>query len=165
LTTTRARHARHEVAALDLHGERLVEGVGVAHLALHPLGGLLAHQQVVLTLHVRDDGLVHLVAAHADGLRVHDAREGDDRHLGGAAADVDHHVARGLGDGQARPDGRGHGLLDEVHLAGAGALGALAHGALLHLGDAEGHADDDAGLHQRAAVVHLADEVPEHGAR
>jgi hypothetical protein len=67
-----------------------------------------------------------------------------------------------LGDGQARADGGRHGLLDEVDLAGARALGALFHRALLDLGDAEGHADDDARLHQRAAVVRARDEVAKH---
>src|SRR5205814_1149139 len=42
------------------------------------------------------------------------------------------------------------------------ALGALLDRALLDLGDAEGDADDDARLHQRAAVVRARDEVPEH---
>ena len=49
--------------------------------------------------------------------------------------------------GQAGADRGRHRLLDQVDLARAGALGALLHGALLDLGDAEGHADDDARLH------------------
>src|SRR6185295_4369743 len=55
-----------------------------------------------------------------------------------------------------------HRLLDQVDLARAGALGALLDGALLDLGDAERDADDDARLHQRAAVVRARDEIAEH---
>jgi hypothetical protein len=40
-------------------------------------------------------------------------------------------------------------LLDQVDLARAGDLGRLAHRALLDLGDAERHADDDPGLDER----------------
>jgi hypothetical protein len=96
-------HAGHEVAALDLHGQRLLERVGVADLDLDALGGLLADQQVVLALHVLDDRLVHLVAADADDLRVDDAGEGDHGDLGGAAADVDDHVAPGSVIGRPAP--------------------------------------------------------------
>src|SRR5262249_5017924 len=42
------------------------------------------------------------------------------------------------------------------------APGALLHRALLDLGDPEGHADDDARLHQRAPVVRPGDEVAQH---
>ena len=52
-----------EIAPLDLHRERLVEGVGRADLDLDLLGGPLADEQVVLALDVLDDRLVHLVAA------------------------------------------------------------------------------------------------------
>ena len=76
-----------------------------------------------------------------------DAAERDDRDLGGAAADVDDHVAGGLLHGQPGADGGGHGLLDDVgRLAGAGELGGLLHGALLDAGDARRDADDHAGL-------------------
>src|SRR3979411_3008001 len=46
--------------------------------------------------------------------------------------------------------------------AGAGGERARAPGALLHLGDAEGDADDDARPDQRLAVVRLLDEVAQH---
>ena len=45
----------------------------------------------------------------------------------------------------------------------AGALGGFAHRPLLHLSDARGHADDNPGTDQPTAVVHLGDEMPEHG--
>jgi hypothetical protein len=100
-----------------------------------------------------DDRLVHLVAADAHRAGVHDARERDDRDLGGAPADVDDHVAGRLGDGQAGADGRGDGLLDQVDLARTGDLRRLLDRALLDLGDAERHADDDARLDERRALV------------
>src|SRR5690606_26799127 len=108
------------------------------------------------------DGLVHLVAAHANALGIDDARQGDDGDLRRAAPDVHHHVAARLGDGQTGADGRRHGLLDQVDLAGAGALRALLHGPLLHLRDPEGHTDDDARLHPAPPIVGAGDEVTEH---
>src|SRR5436309_10070450 len=156
------RHTGHEVAALDLHGLELRAGIGRADGDLDQLGGPLADEQVVLPLDVLDDRLVHLVAADADRLGEHDARERDHGDLGGAAADVDHHVARRLGDGKPRADRGRHRLLDEVDLARAGGFGGLAHGSLLDLRDAERHADDDPGPHQGLPVVDLLDEVAEH---
>src|SRR5262249_37970706 len=47
-------------------------------------------------------------------------------------------------------------------LAGACRFGRLLHRALLHLGDAERNADDDARPHQCLAVVNLLDEVAQH---
>jgi hypothetical protein len=43
----------------------------------------------------------------------------------GAAADVDDHVAGGLGDGQPGADGGGHGLVDEVDLGSLGLRGRV----------------------------------------
>ena len=85
------------------------------HLDL--LGSPLAQQQRVLLLDVLDDRGVQLVAAGADRLAGDDAAQRDDRDLGGAAADVDHHVARRLVDREPGADGGGHGLLDDVDLA------------------------------------------------
>ena len=74
--------------------------------------------------------------------------QGDDGDVGGAAADIHDHMAVGLGDVDARTDGGGQGLLDEVHPAGAGLDARVDDGPLLHLGDAGGHADDHAGLEE-----------------
>ena len=87
--------------------------------------------------------------------------KGDDGDIRGAAADVDDQVPVGLGDVDAGADGRGHGLLDQIHAAGAGLDAGVDHGALLHLGDAGGHADDDPGLEQLEAVD-LVDKFLEH---
>src|SRR5713101_5564061 len=158
-----ARHAGDQIASLDVHRQHFVARVGVADGHLDQLGRALADEQVVPALDVLDDRLVHFVAADAHAVRADDAGEADHRDVGRAAADVDDHVAGGLGDGQAGADGRGNGLLDQVDLAGARALGGLAYRAPLDLGDARGNADDDARLDQRRAVVRGPDEVAQHG--
>ena len=119
-------------------------GIGGADFDLDRFGRALADQQVVLALEVLHDGFVHLVAGHADGTRVDDAAQRDDGDVGGAAADVDDHVAGRLGDGQAGADRGGHGLLDEINFAGARAVGGVLHGALFDRRDLAGDADDDA---------------------
>ena len=156
------RDAGDQVAALDLHRLLGLEREGRADLDLDLLGGALADQQVVLALDVLDDRLVHLVAGDADRLGVDDAGERDHRDLGRAAADVDDHVAGRLLDRQPGADRRRHRLLDQVDLARARGLRRVAHRALLDLGDARGHADDDARADQGLAVVHLLDEVAQH---
>src|SRR6202012_1975600 len=103
---------------------------------------------VVLALEIVGDGLVHLIAGHANGAGIDDAGKGDDGDVGGAAAYVDDHVAAGFGDGKARADGGHHGLFDEINLAGLGAIGGVFDGALFHLGDLGRHADDDARIDQ-----------------
>src|SRR5229473_2758336 len=158
-----ARHAGDQIASLDVHRQHFVARVGVADGHLDQLGRALADEQVVPALDVLDDRLVHLVTADAHALRADDAGEADHRDIGRPAADVDDHIAGGLGDGQAGADGRGNGLLDHVDLAGARALGGLAYRAPLDLGDARGNGDDDARLDQRRAVVRGPDEVAQHG--
>ena len=55
-------------------GNMIVDlGGGTTEVAVISLGGLLADQELVLLLHVVDDRLVHLVAAHAETLRDDDA--------------------------------------------------------------------------------------------
>ena len=100
VASTSIRIAGDEIAALDLDGQRLVERVGGADLLLDHLGGALADEEVVLALDVLDDRFVHLVARDADRLREHDARERDHRDFGGAAADIDDHVAGRFGNRQ-----------------------------------------------------------------
>src|ERR1700733_596574 len=158
----RFRQPAHQVTAADL-GVRLVrrrERGPQRHLDL--LGGPLAQHERVLLLAEVDDGLVQLVTADPDGLRGHDPAEGDDRHLGGAAADVYHHVAGWLVHRQPGTDRRGHRFLDDVHAPRAGLVTGFLDRTLLDAGDAAGHRDDDARLSQMAAFVHLLDEVSEH---
>src|SRR5262249_57958235 len=92
-----------------------------------------------------------------------DAAEGDDGDLGGAAADVDDHIADRFVDRQTGADHGGDRLLDGVGLAGAGREGGVFHRAFFDLGDAGGDADDDAAVGRHHALeVDLADEVVEH---
>ena len=86
----------------------------------------------------------------------------DDRHVGGAAADVDHHVARRFRDRQARADGRDHGLLHQVNFARFGAIRRIDDGAFFHLRNLARHSDDDARMHQHLAAVRLLNEVIQH---
>ena len=153
------------VASLDLHGKLLLERIGGADLHLDLLGSALADEEIVGPLHVIDDRGVELVTRHADGFGEHDAGEGDDGDLSGAAADVDDHVGGGFIDRQADADRGGHGFLDGEHLAGTRVRGRFLHGALLNLGDARGDGDDDARRHAEGVAVHLADEVPQHRLR
>src|SRR5690606_22494226 len=48
---------------------------------------------------------------------------GADGDPGHAGPDVDHHAPGGLGDGQARAEGHGDGVVDEVHAPGVRAVG------------------------------------------
>ena len=91
-----------QVAALDLGDELLGHREHRRDRELDGLRRPLAQQQRVLLLHVLDDRFVQLVAADADARRRHDAAERDDRDLGGAATDVDDHVAGRLVDRAAR---------------------------------------------------------------
>src|SRR5476651_1412111 len=158
------RHAVHQVAALDLHRAAFAV-VGRARRSdglLDALGRTLADQQVMVAADVGDDRLVHLVAANTHGAWIHDAAQRQDRDFRRAAADVDHHRARGLGDRQAGADRGSHRLLDQPDLAGAGALGRFLNGAALDGGGAGGHADHDLRMGEGAAIVHLRDEVLDH---
>jgi hypothetical protein len=64
--------------------------------------------------------------------------------------------------GRPGADGRHHGLFDQVHFTGFGAIRGVHDGALFHLGDLAGHADDNARMHQHFAAVRLLNEVIQH---
>ena len=134
-----------------------------AHLLLDPLGSGLADQEVVVSSHVADDRLVHLVAAGAHGGGVGESAQAEHRDLGGAAADVHDHAADRFGDGHVGADRSGHRLLDQEHLARARIAGGVADRAAFHLGRARGHADHDLGpARELAGAVHLLDEMLDH---
>ncbi len=156
------RHALDEIAALDLHAQRFVERVGRPDLDLDLLGGPLAEEEVVLLLEVVNDRLIHLVAGDPHRARVHDTGERDHRHIRGAAADVDDHVARGFGDRQTGADGSGRRLFDEIDLARPGLESGVLDRAFFDLGDLGRHRNDDPRPHEERAAVRLADEVLEH---
>ena len=123
--------------------------------------GALTDEDVMALADILHHGLGEGVTGHLDGGGLHDAGQGDDSDVGGAAADVDHHVAVGLGDVNAGADGGSQRLLDQVHPAGTGLNAGVDDGTLFDLGDAGGHANDQTGLEQ-ADGGHLADELTEH---
>ena len=96
-----------------------------------------------MLLDVLDDRLVHLVTGDAYSLAVDDSRERDDRDVRRAAADVDNHVARRLGDRHASANRRRHGFLDEMHFAGLGAIRAVFDRPFLDLRNLGRHANDN----------------------
>src|SRR6266571_769794 len=154
--------AGDQVAPLDLHGAVFSALKRLADLDLDDLGHPVTDQQVVLPLDELDDRLIHLVAADPYRFGVDDPRQRDDRHFGGAAANIDDHVAGGLGDGKTSADRRGHRLLDQVNLTCSGRFRRLLDRTLLHLGDPGRHADHDPRPDQGLAVMDLVDEVAEH---
>ena len=102
-------HAVHEVAALDLHGtpDPVLRRTGRADRFLDALrAAALANQKIMVAADIGDDRFVHLVAADPHAARIDDAAQAENRHLGGAAADVDDQRPGGLGDRQAGPDRR-----------------------------------------------------------
>jgi hypothetical protein len=75
--------------------------------------------------------------------------------------DVHDHVPGRLAHREPGADRGGHGLLDQVRLAGARAQAGLLDRALLDPGHAGRHAHHHARV-RPAVLVHLLDEVPEH---
>ena len=114
---------------------------------------------------MHSDRLVHLVARDAQRRAGHDASEGNDRDLGGSAADVYDHRAGRLGDGKIRTHSGGHGLLDKVGLACARLNRRFENSALLDGSGAARNADDDArlGLPRVTALYRFIDEGGKHG--
>ena len=155
---------RQQTAALDVHGLLLVLGEDTADLLFHLLGGALTHQQIVLAAHILHHSLIELVAGDLDRGGFHHTGEGDHSDIRRTAADVHHHVAVGLGDVDARADGRRYRLLNKIHLPGAGLNTGIDDGALLNLRDTGGHADDDPGLEEGKARD-LMNKLLEHPLR
>ena len=145
----------------------VLEGQDGADLNLDDLCRALADLDAEQIAQVHGDGFVHAVARKAKARGRHDAAQGDDGHLGGAAADVDDHRACRFGDGQIGAHRRSHRLFDKVRLAGTRLDGGLEDGALLDGRGAAGNADDNArlGLPRVLADRRLVDERREHGLR
>jgi hypothetical protein len=120
-------------------------GPGRADGDLDLLGGALADRDAVLAADVALDGGVDVEGPDPHRLEGHHAAQRDERRLGGATADVDDHVADRLVDRQIGPDGRGHGLLDELGVGRAGPPGRLGDRPALDGGDGRRHADHDPG--------------------
>src|SRR5690606_32879219 len=142
-----------EVTTLDLHLALLTDRKCGADLDLDLLRGRLTDQQVVVLAHELNDRDVQFITTRSDGGVAHDARQGDDRDLGGATADVDHHVAGRRIDRQPDSDGRCHRLGDHEHLLGPGTERAVTHCKLLDFRDPAGNTDDDARLHLEQVIL------------
>src|SRR5262249_31707405 len=142
----RLRPAVAQIPALPLDRASLYRlGMRGSERDLDLLGPAFPDQQPVVLADVLDDRLVHLVARDPDRVAIHRAAHRDDGHLGRAASDVDDQVAARLVNRQARTDGRGRRLLDQVDLARAGLQRRVAHRALLDLRDARRDAAYHAG--------------------
>src|SRR5215207_9507077 len=158
----RARQAGDLVAAADLHADILFHRHGAANGDLDLFGRPLADAQVVLALDVVGNGFVEAVAPDSQGASDDDPVERDHRDLGGAAADVDNHIARGIGDRHASPDGRSQRFGDQKSLARPGGEGGVPHGPPFDAGHPGRNADHDLWPHQREAAAALVDEVAQH---
>src|SRR5699024_6097257 len=130
------------------------------HLEL--FGGPSSDHHGVLLLDEGHDGQVEFVTAHTDGLGGDDSSHGDDGDLGGAPADVHHHVPGGFVDRKFRTDGRGHGFFDDVDPARTRLVARLLDRAVLDRGDTAGYGHDDAWFGEVASSVDLLDEVAKH---
>src|SRR5271156_1626582 len=128
-----SRHAFRQIAALDGNLAHRLARIGRTDLQLDALRRRFADQDSVVAPYVVGDGLVELVAADTHAGRIHDAVQGDHRHFGGAAADIQHHGTAGFLNRQARAYRRRHRLRNDVHAARARALRRLLDGAPLDL--------------------------------
>ncbi len=158
------RQAVDQVPALDLHKgiDGILRGKRRADLHLDLLGGTFADEQVIFLFYIGDDGLVKFIARHAHGNGGNDISQGDHGHFGGAAADVHHHAAGSLPHGQARADSCRHGLLDQIHIVGAGLTGGVLHCPALHFRNSGGNADHDPGPAEGTGFQRLFDKVFQH---
>src|SRR5690606_12829102 len=78
--------------------------------------------------------------------------------FGGAATDVNDHVAHGFFHVDADTHGGSHRLMHQVHLFGAGNFGRVAHGAFFHFSDARWDTDNHPQRREKptlAVVDHL----------
>ena len=103
------------------------------HIDFDTLRRRLVYLEVVHTAHVLDDVLVEVIACHLDGLVRHDAAQRDNRNLRRAAAYVHNHTSLGALHINTDTYCCRHRLIQHIHIASAGMLRTVAHGAYLHL--------------------------------
>ena len=105
--------------------------------------------------------LVKLIARHLDGLGCNNSAKGNYRNVRGAASDIHHHIARGLGDIHARTDS-GRNRLGDKHRAGIARTGCgIVYRLFLYLRDVTGDANEYSGLYYLRADS-LAQKVLQH---
>ena len=157
----RARQTGHQTASPDLHDRFLAARIHTADRALDLLCRAVADQRIVLTADVLDNGLVELIARDLDGRGLDNAAKRNNRHVGRAAANIDHQIAVGPVDVDARADGRRDRLLDQKNALCARLRARINDGTLLHLSDDGRHANDHIRLEQ-VDTLHLCDEFLDH---
>jgi hypothetical protein len=157
------REAVEDGAALDRHRATVAALSRGSNRQLDRLRLPRADQEVFLFPHPRDDGVVHVVAARPQRLRVDDARQREQRHLGRPATDEHDHVRAGFVDRHAGAERGGERRRDEEDFAGARVRDEVAHRASLDLRRVGGHGDDHARRESRAPRrLHPPEEVREH---
>ena len=148
-----------------LHGPAVFHRIRGSDLNFDLFCGPLSDEQVIASLDVVEDGLIHLVPANPNGFAVDDSRQRDHGDLRGSASNIQNHISGGFLDGEANTDRGGHRFFNEKDFPGAGGFGGIAYCTPLHLGDTRRHTDDDSWPDQRLSVVNLRDEVAKHGLR
>ena len=122
-------------------GTDLVGGrIGRPQHDLDLLGGALTDRDAVLA-DVPLNRIVDVERPDADRLKRNDTAKRDQRRFGGAATDVDHHVAHRLIDGQICADRRRNRLLDEPGIGGTRPPSRLGHRPPLDRRDGGRHTD------------------------
>ena len=76
--------------------------------------------------------------------------------------DVQDHVTEWFMYVQARPDGGGHGFVDQVNVSDAGHVRRFDHGPFFHLSNAGRHTNDRARLEKMAAPLDLEQKEFDH---
>ena len=154
--------ARNQVTTADLGVWLVRNRERRSNQHLNFLSRALTEQQRVLLLDVLNNRQVECISTHTNGLRRDNAAQRNHRNFSGSTTDVDHHVASGLVDWKSGANRSSHRLFNDVHLARTGGIPSVFDCALFHTGDARGYTDNDAGLGQVAAGVHLLNEVTQH---
>jgi hypothetical protein len=158
-----AWHALRQVAPAHFHLSDFTPRESRANILLDSFCRGFPNQHAVVTADVVDDGIVKTVTPYAHAALVNHAAKRNHADLGGSATNVDDHRSRCFGHGQTCTDGRCHGFLYQVHIAGAGTQGTFANGAPLYLGRTAGYTNDDARARPKdgARMNHL-DKLLEH---
>ena len=127
------------------------------------LGRRLSDDSAVVSADVADYGLVESIPADPNRLRVDNAVERDDRHLRGAAADVEHHRAARVTHRESGPNRSRHRLFDQEHFACSGARCGFPDCASLDLRRPARHAHQYTRARaQEPVLVRLVNEVLQH---
>ena len=116
----------------------------------------------MLAAQVADDRLVHPVATNADRARINNVAQRQNRNLGGAAANIDNHVAGGVCDRHSGTNRRRNRFGNQSRTPRTGGQNRGADCTLFNRGRAVGHTNNDLGFAECRAFVHLADEMFDH---